>query len=241
MKRNASLGPFLLIVPLVIAASFAAGYYLVGNHSAAPPPPAPALPSPPTSEALPKPAPVKRRVVAAAGQYTAPGSPKISISEVHGEAPVKKPPVVADPEASETGVAPPPAPDLNPPPPDVNPSPAPSDGQTPGDNANPPGDAASPTDETTSGTAPAPPVAPAPTGPLFHVQTKAGFQNEKNAKNFAEALRRRGYTAMPLPFVDSSGLTAYRDQVGAYRNRATADAAAAELQRYGYPAEVSSR
>jgi cell division septation protein DedD len=75
---------------------------------------------------------------------------------------------------------------------------------------------------------------------VFHVQAGI-FASERNAKILADALKRRGYTAVAEPSIDDSGKTMYRVQVGVYKSKSAASDAVLDLQRTGYPASLSTR
>jgi cell division septation protein DedD len=65
------------------------------------------------------------------------------------------------------------------------------------------------------------------------------FSSEKNARIFAADLRHRGFMAMTASVSSDSGVV-YKVQVGAYRNRLSAEEAANQLQQSGYPAYIAT-
>jgi len=79
----------------------------------------------------------------------------------------------------------------------------------------------------------------APDGPIYHVLVGTTFANEKNARIFAADLRHRGFMAMTASVSSDSGIV-YKVQVGAYRNRLSAEEAANQLQQSGYPAYIAT-
>ncbi|HEY3331172.1 MAG TPA: SPOR domain-containing protein [Capsulimonadaceae bacterium] len=179
------------------------------------------------------------------GQYLAKGAPEIQIKE---EAPDPNKKAVTTPTTTATAstkVAPSPATTVAPPtslPVEAPPSTAPSvpDATVP---APPPVTPPHPADSSASlpTTAPASATPPSatPDGPLYHVLVGTTFSSEKNARIFAADLRHRGFMAMTASVSSDSGVV-YKVQVGAYRNRLSAEEAANQLQQSGYPAYIAT-
>jgi DedD protein len=265
MKNGSTIGLIVAGVGVLFMSAFAGYYYLGGNAKGQTPPASAPTTQAPPAPVLPN-APIAHRPVTVVGEYTAPGAPAIDITE--SKAPLKTKPAASpaptDSEASQTGLD---NPAGNPAASETDAgsasgsTAAPSTTGTGSSSTNSgqtgvstSGDAAPSDTSTTSQSGstssatvpPAPPAipsgsasaSPAPAAVLFHVQA-GSFQNEKNAKTLAEALRHKGYAAMTLPRQTDTS-TSYVVQVGAYSSRATADDVVSSLQRDGFPASVST-
>jgi len=222
-----ALGFYLSGPPADETATVAANQANAGNASTADPNSVSAVSSTAAPSAVsPKPGPLSN--------FTAKGAPKITIIE---EDPSIKRSIAPPPTVASTSATPPPPTSV----PDATAAQEPAT-TLPGTAT---AETAPPAAQTeTTPVAQPPTVSPAvatPTesGPLYHVLVGTTFASEKNARIFAADLRHRGFMAMTASVTSDSG-TVYKVQVGAYRNRLSAEQTASQLQQSGFPAYIAT-
>jgi len=252
MNNASGIWKFLGIAVLVTVASLAGGYYLSAGSSKTPAPAAPTaeVATDTTSAATPQP-----QAVRPSSEYTAPDAPTIDIKEVKPQGNAKKPDKSVDSEASQTGVTAagddtPKADALIPPQTPADPGVTSPDAPTPSlvaptpQTPSPPPVADVPGPSTPEPAQPAvsSPATDSPhtdSGPIYHVLVGNTFADAKNAGIFAASLRHRGFMAV-TESINSGGGAVYKVQVGAYRNRVTAESEVDQLQQSGYPAYIAT-
>lgn len=263
MKNNSGTWLFIGVAVLVVIVCVPIGYYFFApSQTPAAPPSAPSASADATSAPAQDDTPVK--TAASSSEYTAPDAPAIQITEVKPKATTKPAPITSatDSEASQTGAGDNPNAPTGPG--GLIPTPATSDAgaPTPEAPANPvtqPGDQPSPAPAGSNTQPPTPPapqpspaIAPsATTAPpdstdngggdntVYHVLVGKPFADEGNARIFASSLRHRGYMAV-TEAINSGDGALYKVQVGAYKNRQSAEDEVNLLQQSGYPAYIAT-